>query len=82
MKAAFIVAPKKFEIRDIEMPSINENEMLVRIGACGVCMSDTPAYLDTWSETRKKDRPFPRRVGHEPSGTVVGCSSSGRLEVA
>lgn len=71
MKAAFIVAPRKFEIRDIEVPTINENEMLVRIGACGVCMSDTPAYLDTWSEARKKERPFPRRVGHEPSGTVV-----------
>ena len=71
MKAAFVVAPRKFEIRDIEMPTINENEMLVKIAACGVCTSDMATYLDTLSEDQKKRRPFPRRVGHEPAGTVV-----------
>ncbi|OGO30109.1 MAG: hypothetical protein A2Z29_07330 [Chloroflexi bacterium RBG_16_56_11] len=67
MKAAFIVAPKRFEIRDIPMPTINENEMLVKIVACGVCSSDMPGYLDIGVMRR----PFPRRAGHEPAGTVV-----------
>ncbi len=71
MKAAFVVAPKKFEIRDIEMPTINENQMLVKIEACGVCTSDMPAYLDSYSEEARKRMPFPRRMGHEPAGTVV-----------
>ncbi|MBI4295785.1 MAG: zinc-binding dehydrogenase [Chloroflexi bacterium] len=71
MKAAFVVAPRKFEIKDIAMPTINENEMLVKIDACGVCTSDMASYLDSLSEETKKRRPFPRRVGHEPSGTVV-----------
>jgi len=67
MKAAFIVAPQKFEIRDIPMPKITDNEMLVKIAACGVCSSDMPTYLDTSA----MKRPFPRRAGHEPAGTVV-----------
>jgi threonine dehydrogenase-like Zn-dependent dehydrogenase len=67
MKAAFIVAPKKFEIRDIPMPEISDAEMLVKIEACGVCSSDMPGYLDTGVMRR----PFPRRAGHEPAGTVV-----------
>jgi L-iditol 2-dehydrogenase len=71
MKAAFIVAPKKFEIRDIPMPEISDDEMLVKIKACGVCSSDMPGYVDSVSEEMKKRMPFPRRAGHEPAGTVA-----------
>jgi L-iditol 2-dehydrogenase len=71
MRAAFIVAPRKFEIRDIPMPTVSEEEMLVKVEACGVCTSDMPGYVDSLSEEMKKRRPFPRRSGHEPSGTVV-----------
>ena len=71
MRTAFIVAPRKFEIRDIPVPKITEEEMLVKVEACGVCTSDMPGYVDSISEEMKKRRPFPRRSGHEPSGTVV-----------
>ena len=71
MKAAFIVAPRKFEIRDIPLPKITEDEMLVKIEACGVCSSDMPGYVDSISDEMKKVNPFPRRAGHEPAGTVV-----------
>jgi threonine dehydrogenase-like Zn-dependent dehydrogenase len=64
MKAAFIVAPRKLEIREVEMPKIGDDEMLVKIEACGVCSSDMPGYLE-------KRMPFPRRAGHEPAGTLV-----------
>jgi threonine dehydrogenase-like Zn-dependent dehydrogenase len=67
VKAAFIVAPRKIEVRDIPMPKITESEMLVKIEACGVCSSDMPPYLDTGVFKP----PFPRRAGHEPAGTVV-----------
>ncbi len=71
MKIAFIVAPEKFEIRKVPLPRISEDEMLVKIEACGVCSSDMPAYRDSFSEEMKKSNPFPRRAGHEPAGTVV-----------
>ncbi len=78
MKAAFIVAPRKFEIRDIPTPKISPDEMLVKIEACGVCSSDMPTYLDT-AVVRT---PFPRRAGHEPAGTVaeVGNNVKGYKE--
>ena len=72
MKAAFVVAPRKIEIRDIEMPEPTDDEILVKIEACGVCTSDMASFLDTYSAEVKKQRPLPRRVGHEPAGTVVG----------
>ena len=71
MKVAFIVAPKKFEIREVPLPRITEDEILVKIEACGVCSSDMPGYTDSVSEEMKKRMPFPRRAGHEPAGTVV-----------
>ncbi|MFC1949596.1 zinc-binding dehydrogenase [Chloroflexota bacterium] len=71
MKAAFVVAPRKFEIRDIEMPTITDDDMLVKVEACGVCTSDMAGYLDTFSEEMKQRQPMPRRIGHEPAGTVV-----------
>ena len=71
MKAAFIVAPRKFEIQDIPMPQITDEELLVKIEACGVCTSDMSSYLDNLGDDVRSRRPFPRRVGHEPVGTVV-----------
>jgi threonine dehydrogenase-like Zn-dependent dehydrogenase len=66
MKAAFIVAPRKFEIREIDTPQISDDEMLVKVEACGVCSSDMSGYIGT--STRF---PYPRRAGHEPAGTVA-----------
>ncbi len=67
MKAAFFVAPKTIEIRDVPMPEINEDEILVKIDACGVCSSDMSGYLNTGTH----HGPYPRRAGHEPAGTVA-----------
>ncbi len=71
MRAAFVVAPRKYEIREIPTPQITDNEMLVKIEACGVCSSDMTAYKDSYGDEMKTANPFPRRAGHEPAGTVV-----------
>ena len=71
MRAAFIVAPREFEIREIPTPEITDGEMLVKIEACGVCSSDMSGYKDSWGAEMKEANPFPRRAGHEPAGTVV-----------
>jgi L-iditol 2-dehydrogenase len=71
MRAAFIVAPRRIEIREVPTPVISDSQMLVKIEACGVCSSDMSAYKDSWPEDMKKANPFPRRAGHEPAGTVV-----------
>lgn len=71
MRAAFIVDTKKIEIRDVPMPTYTDDEMLVKVEACGVCTSDMASFLNSYSEEMKKRMPMPRRVGHEPAGTVV-----------
>ncbi len=71
MRAAFITAPRTFEIREVPTPQITDSQMLVKIEACGVCSSDMTAYKDSYSDEMKAANPFPRRAGHEPAGTVV-----------
>lgn len=71
MRAACVVAPKKIEVLDVPMPKINENEILVKIEACGVCTSDMATFLDSFAPEVKTRRPFPRRIGHEPVGVIV-----------
>ena len=50
-------------IKQIERPSITENEILVRMRACGICGTDVMEWY------RKKNAP--RILGHEMSGEVV-----------
>jgi threonine dehydrogenase-like Zn-dependent dehydrogenase len=64
-KAAVLTAPKKFEVQEVEIPPIGPNEMLVKIEACGICMSEMAYYL---GQTKEK---YPMMIGHEPAGTVV-----------
>src|SRR6266436_3102650 len=40
MKAIVYDAPRKFEYRDIAVPKIQPNEILLRVHACGVCGTD------------------------------------------
>jgi threonine dehydrogenase-like Zn-dependent dehydrogenase len=62
MKAAVIAGPARFEVTDVPVPEINENQILVRILMCGVCMSEYPRWK-TGLETGEI-------LGHEPIGIV------------
>jgi len=64
-KAAVLVKPGKFEIREYPIPEINDDEMLVKVEGCGVCGTDGHEF--------KRD-PFglcPTVLGHEGTGTIV-----------
>ncbi len=66
MKAAVITQPHEVEFKDIERPTPDPGEALVKIEAVGVCGSDLHAYEGT--------QPFfdyPQVGGHEIVGTVV-----------
>ncbi|MCQ2379428.1 MAG: zinc-binding dehydrogenase [Victivallaceae bacterium] len=69
-KAAVLVQPGKFEIREFPIPPIGDDEMLVKVEGCGVCGTDGHEY--------KRD-PFglcPVVLGHEGSGIIVKKGSS------
>lgn len=63
MKAAYLKAPRQFEVRDIELREIAEDEVLVDVKACGFCGHDN--ILATYHA--KEWEPF----GHEFSGIVT-----------
>ena len=65
MKLAVLVAPQRFEIVEAPVPDVADDEVLVRVSACGVCASE----LDVWSGAT--DASYPLHPGHEVSGTVV-----------
>ena len=65
MKIAILVGPKEFEIHDEPLPEIKEDELLVRVAACGVCTGE----MDMW-EGKAGEGIYPRYIGHEVSGIV------------
>ena len=65
MKSAVLSAPHEFRVVDEPIPSIEPDEVLVRVAYCGVCTSE----LDVWTGKAGTDS-FPRALGHEVSGVI------------
>lgn len=68
MKAAVVNEFKKaLEIKEVEKPTLNYGEVLVKIEACGVCHTDLHAAHGDWPVKPK----LPLIPGHEGVGIVV-----------
>jgi L-iditol 2-dehydrogenase len=65
MPAALFAAPHTFEIKEVEVPTVEPGGVLVRVSQCGVCGSDLHFY--------RGELPLPAGtcMGHEMSGEVV-----------
>ena len=63
-------APGEIVVRDIEIPQPGENDVLVRVRACGICGSDV-TYIGMGGLL---GAPMP--LGHEPAGEVVEVGSA------
>jgi L-iditol 2-dehydrogenase len=63
MNAAVYYSQRDIRIENVPIPSIDEDEALVEMKACGVCGSD---LMDWYLESRA-----PLVLGHEPAGTIV-----------
>jgi L-iditol 2-dehydrogenase len=70
MKQAVLRKPGEFEVVDVPVPEIGDDELLVRVGACGVCASEMDMF------TGHTDKPFPMLPGHEVSGVVERVGSA------
>ncbi len=86
MKACVLLSPERLICKDIPKPVINQNEVLVKVMACGICGSDlkylkgeNPWALHTLGEHR--DNPPNMVLGHEFAGIVceVGHEKYARL---
>ena len=71
MKAVVKVKPQVgAALLEVPVPKINEEEVLVKVMAAGLCGSDVHTYL--WEESmRYKEAFLPMILGHEFSGQVV-----------
>ena len=65
MKAMRLHAVNDFRLDEIEKPVPRGEEILVKIGACGICGSDIPRVFELGT------RVYPVALGHEFSGTLV-----------
>ena len=70
IKEAVLVEPRRIEINEREL-SPKSGEALIRIEACGYCMTDFGVY-----EGRDPDAKLPMVLGHEAAGVVVETNPS------
>ena len=70
MKALVIEAEDKFTYKDVPVPEIKDDEVLVKVRACGICGSDIQRVMN------KGVHFYPIIVGHEFAGDVVKAGSS------
>lgn len=69
MRASTLIDVGEIEVRERERPEPAADEVLVKVGACSVCMTDYHMYHGTFPiET-------PLVPGHEAAGTVVDVGS-------
>ena len=76
MKAVLLKEPMKLEMVDIPRPIPKEDEVVIRVGAVGICGSDVryflgenPWALHTLGKDVKETKSF--ILGHEVSGEIV-----------
>jgi threonine 3-dehydrogenase len=64
-----VTAGPGFELRDVPVPTIRDDEVLIRVRRAGVCGTDVHIWeWDDWAKGRCKP---PFTVGHEFAGDVV-----------
>lgn len=66
MKAAFVLGKNiPWEIREIPMPKVGSNQVLIKIRASGLC------YTDVYQTEGLYPGHFPQILGHEPVGEII-----------
>jgi threonine dehydrogenase-like Zn-dependent dehydrogenase len=66
MKAAVVEKPQRLVIKDVPVPEIGDDEVLVRVKYTGICGTDWSIYTGKYSADK-----LPFIMGHEFSGTVA-----------
>ena len=71
MKALIYTKPYSFEYSDFPDPAAGDNDVLIRVKACGICGSDVHGF------TGKTGRRIPPLImGHEAAGIIEGLGKN------
>jgi threonine dehydrogenase-like Zn-dependent dehydrogenase len=63
-RAVVQLAPRKLELRELDVPEIDADRALLRVEACGICGSDAEQYAGVIPAR------WPVILGHEPLGII------------
>ncbi|WP_332634203.1 NAD(P)-dependent alcohol dehydrogenase [Halalkalibacter flavus] len=74
MKAAFMTNPMEIELKEIDVPQVYGDEVLVKVMAVGICGSDVHYYENGRIGTHVVEKPM--ILGHECAGIVVSVGES------
>jgi L-iditol 2-dehydrogenase len=70
MKAQVYYKPEDMKLEHVSVPKVNENQILIRVRACGVCGSDVAYYFGK-SPLETPNGLGPLILGHEFAGDIV-----------
>ena len=70
--AAVLVAPREFEMRELDLPEISDDDALLRIEACGICGSDIHGA--------ERLGTGPKILGHENVGLIAKIGKKAALK--
>ncbi len=70
MKALRIHGPLDLRLEEVAVPSLGEDQVLVRVGAVGICATDIELFEGRMPYLRQGLTRLPLTPGHEWSGTV------------
>lgn len=66
MRAAVLIAPKRFELRDVPVPTIGPDDVLVQVTRTGICGTDVHIFNGHYAADK-----LPLIPGHEFCGTIA-----------
>jgi len=66
MKSAVLYGPHDWRIEETKTPPVLNDEVLLKINACGVCHSE----IHQW-DVKIENLDYPRYIGHEVAGEVI-----------
>ena len=70
----YALAPMSVELREVPVPAIGPEDVLLKVGAVSVCGSDVHQAYGTHSWAVN----IPVTLGHEFCGTIAGCGAAVR----
>jgi len=66
MKAAVLRGIEDLKMVDVEEPSCNSGDILIKVEACAICKTDVKMF-----HAGHRDLELPRVLGHEVAGTII-----------
>ncbi|HWR23099.1 MAG TPA: alcohol dehydrogenase catalytic domain-containing protein [Feifaniaceae bacterium] len=73
-KIAFLHKPFDLRVEEVEVPALKPNQVLVQVGACGICGSDVECFEGKSGEGRYDIAPY--TPGHEWGGRIADIGAN------